>query len=98
MRRTSRRRGGGGRLVVAVLVLLGSLSLVTWRQSRAIEAMEQLDRVRRDLSLTQADEAELHRRIQYLQSRGRVVPEARERLGMRLPDTGEQVLLDRGSP
>ena len=89
---------GTTRVGLAVAVLLAALSLVAWRQGRALEALGALDRVHRDISLAEAEGAELHRRIQYLESRGRVVPEARDKLGMHMPDAAEQVLLDRGAP
>lgn len=80
-------------VALAVALLLASLSLVTWRQSRAFEGLAVLDRVQRDRSLAEAELSELHRHLQYLESRGRVVPEARERLGMHTPDASEIVLL-----
>lgn len=81
------------RVALAVAALLASLSLVAWRQSRALETMEALDHVRRERSLTLAERAELERRIHYLESRARVVPAARERLGMHMPDASEIVYL-----
>jgi cell division protein FtsL len=80
-------------VALAFAALLASLSLVTWRQSRALEALADLDRARRERSLAESDRVELDRRIQYLESRGRVVPEARRRLGMHTPDGSEMVLL-----
>lgn len=85
---------GTTRVGLALAVLLASLSLVAWRQARALEALQDLDRVRRDISLAEAERAEVNRRIQYLESRGRVVPEARDRLGMHVPMGEERVLLD----
>lgn len=65
-----------------VACMLGSLSLVAWRQSRAFEANTALDEVRRARSLAEAERSELEGRIQHLRNRSRVVPEARARLGM----------------
>jgi cell division protein FtsL len=79
-----------------VAALLASLSLVTWRQARSREALEELDTIRREVSLAKAERDELEHRIQILESRSRVVPEARERLGMRTPGSGEIVLLSGG--
>ncbi len=89
------RRGGGGVILTALglAAVLAALSFVTWRQSRAREALAELDRVQREISLVQAERAELERRIQTLQSRGHVVSAARERLGLLLPDAAEIVLL-----
>lgn len=85
-------------VALAFAGLLASLSLVTWRQSRALEALAELDRLERERSLTQADLTELDRRIQYLESRGRVVPEARARLGMHSPAASEIVWLPGEAP
>jgi cell division protein FtsL len=79
---------------LAVVALLAALSLVTWRQARALEALRDLDTLQRELSLVEAERADLHRRIQTLESRGHVVPAARERLGMRTPSAGEIILLE----
>lgn len=89
-------RGGAGPLKVALAValLLSALSLVAWRQSRALEALAELDRVRREASLEGAEREELLRRIRYLESRGRVVRDAQERLGLHLPDDSEMVFLE----
>lgn len=77
----------------AVLSLLGALALVPWRQSRALEALGRLDEVSRQISLANAEEVELQRNIQVLESRGRVVPLARERLGMHTATAEELVIL-----
>ena len=78
---------------VAALALLGALGLVVWRQSRALEALALLDTSRREKALLIADQAELERRIQQLESRARVVPRARDALGMRTPEAAEIVIL-----
>ena len=78
---------------LAVVVLLTSLGLVTWRQSRAFEGLASLDESRRQASVAAAELVELERRIQVLESRGRVVPVARDRLGMHTPDATELVIL-----
>lgn len=92
------RMGGVGATALAVAALLAALSLVTWRQARALEALQVLDAVERELSLVEAERADLHRRIQTLESRGRVVPAARDRLGMRTPSSGEIILLEGSTP
>lgn len=83
-----------GLTALAVAILLASLSLVTWRQARALETLAELDAVRQEHALARAERVELQRTIQYLESRGRVVPEARERLGMHLPRGNELELLE----
>jgi len=81
------------RTALAVVVLLTSLGLVTWRQSRAFESLASLDESRRQASVAAAELVELERRIQVLESRGRVVPAARTRLDMHTPDATELVIL-----
>lgn len=85
-----------GRAAVTFAVLLGALGLVTWRQSRALEALYELETLRREVSVAQAERVELERDIQFLMSRGRVVPAARDELGMYPPATSELVLLSGG--
>jgi cell division protein FtsL len=95
------RRGVSLRLVqttVAAVGLVAALSLVVWRQGRALEALAELDVARREKALLIADQAELERRIQQLESRARVVPEARNVLGMRTPEAAEIVILPGEAP
>jgi cell division protein FtsL len=81
-------------VALAVALLLTALSLVAWRQSRAREALAELDLVRRERTLQESEKEELLRRIRYLESRGRVVGEAEERLGLGVPDDSEMVFLE----
>lgn len=77
----------------AVVCLLSSLWMVTWRQSRAFEELARLDELRRQISVAQAEVVDLERTIQVLESRARIVPEARERLGMHIAASDELVIL-----
>jgi cell division protein FtsL len=77
--------------------LLSALSLVTWRQSRAFEALAELDGVQRSHSLAESERAELLRRIQGLDSRTRISSVAQEHLGMHRPGASEMVLLSGGA-
>lgn len=86
------------RAAFAAILLVGSLGLVTWRQSRAFETLARLDDIRSRTSLAVAERVELDRHIQWLESRARVVPEARERLGMHTPDASELVYLSGDAP
>ena len=86
-----------GSAAVTIALLLGSLGYVTWRQSRALETLAEWDEVRRQTAVAQAQVVELEREIQVLTSRARVVPEARDRLGMHTPDASELVILLAGS-
>ncbi|MCG6956783.1 MAG: cell division protein FtsL [Gemmatimonadetes bacterium] len=81
------------RAVLAAVVLLAALALVPWRQSRALEALANLDQLRRQASVAAAERVDLERNIQVLESRGRVVPLARDRLGMHTPSAAELVIL-----
>ena len=83
---------------VATLGLLVALGLVIWRQGRALEALAELDGARRERGLLIAEQAELERRIQQLESRAHVVPEARRVLGMRSPEAAEIVILPGEAP
>ena len=82
-----------GRAAVTLAVFLASLGFVTWRQSRALETLAELDELRRSTSVARAQVVELDREIQVLSSRARVVPAARARLGMHTPDGSELVIL-----
>ena len=82
-----------GLVALAVACLLASLSLVTWRQSRALESLAGLDALTQEASMARAEISGLEGRIQHLESRGRVVPEARARLGMHVPSDDEVVHL-----
>lgn len=82
-----------GRAAVTFVVLVASLGLVTWRQSRAFEAHVELNGLRQQVSVSQAERIELQRAIQRLESRTRVVPAAAERLQLYLPDASHQIIL-----
>ncbi len=77
---------------------LSASSVVTWRQSRAFEALAELDGIERTLSLAESERAELLRRIQGLDSRTRISSVAQERFGMHRPDDSEMVLLPGRAP
>lgn len=82
-----------GRASVTLALFLASLGFVTWRQSRALETLAELDELRRRASVARARVVELDREVQVLTSRARVVPAAREHLGMHTPDGSELVIL-----
>jgi hypothetical protein len=89
-----RSHAGLLRVVLAFAALLGSLSLVVWRQSRALEVLRELDALRTERAIAEATRSELTRAIEYLESRARVVRDA-ARLGLRVPssESGEIVIL-----
>ncbi len=82
-----------GRAAVMFAFFVCSFGVVLWRQSRAFEAHHMLDEVRREVSVARAESVDLVRQIQVLESRARIVPEARASLGMHSPDAYEQVIL-----
>lgn len=81
------------RATLAVVVLLGALALVPWRQSRALEELTRLDQLRRQTSVATSERTDLERHVQVLESRRRVVPAARDQLGMHTPAATELVIL-----
>lgn len=84
------------RTALAFAVLLGALSFVVWRQGRALKTLEALEEVRRERAVLEAERVSLLQRIQRLESRGRVVAAAEERLGMHVPTGREIVILPIG--
>lgn len=87
------RSTGAIRMAIACALLFGSMSLVVWRQSRALEELRALDAVRAQRAVLQSELAELQRTVQYLESRSRIVAVAGERLGLRTPTRSEIVFL-----
>lgn len=80
------------------MLLLGSLTMVVWRQSRALEMQRALESVRAERVLEESRRSSLMRRVEQLESRGRVSEAAVARLGMRLPTGEEIVILPLGAP
>jgi cell division protein FtsL len=80
------------------ILLLGSLTLVVWRQSRALEMQRELEAVRRERAIEEAMRSTLLRRVDQLESRTRVSEAAGTRLRMRLPSGDEIVILPLGEP
>ena len=93
-----RRMSDSKRVAIALGALLASLSVVTWRQMRALETLEELHDLGQEIEVVLAVRKDLRGEIQYLESRGRVVPEARERLGMHNPAADEIVYLSGVNP
>jgi len=91
-----RRLSGTSAVALATAAFLASLSLVAWRQGRALELLEDQDRTRREWDLGVAERDELQRRVRSFESRGYVVPEAERRLGMRMPVASEIMILTGG--
>ncbi|MEJ2186131.1 MAG: hypothetical protein P8Z36_09360, partial [Gemmatimonadota bacterium] len=91
----ARRTGGRGviRLALLFAAFLGSLSLVVWRQSQALDLLRSIDSLRRERAVEEAKRTELVRKVDVLESRSRIVRLAAERFGMRVPAGDEIVLL-----
>lgn len=86
-------RGNGLiRIALGFAALLGSLSLVVWRQSRALEVLRETHGFRTERAIVEAERAELARRTVTLESRARVVTAA-ARMGLHVPASGEIVIL-----
>ena len=81
-----------GRAALTFVFLLLSLGIVTWRQSRAFEANQALDALRRQVSVVQAERIELERDIQVRRSLGNIVTAA-EAIGMVTPHAEQIVIL-----
>ena len=88
-----RSHTGTIRLAFAFAALLAALTMVIYRQSRALEVLRAADEMRGARVIAEAERSELTRRIQTLESRTRVVSDARERLGMHVPSADEIVIL-----
>lgn len=74
-------------------LILCSLFMVTWRQTRGLELESALRDLETRRELAEAERVDHARQIQALLSRARVVRVARERLGMRLAVGDEIVFL-----
>lgn len=97
-RAKGRSRPGRLRAVGLLLLLLVSLLLVTWRQTRGLAMEGELRDLESERAVTETERVELVRRIEELRSRSRVVRVARERLDMHLPTADEIVYLPVDSP
>lgn len=93
-----RRMSDSRRVAIALAALVASLSVVTWRQMRALEVLEERHDLGQEIEVVSAVRKDLLGEIQYLESRGRVVPEARARLGMHNPRADEIVYLSGVNP
>ena len=86
------------RIAFALAVFLGSLTLVAYRQGEALTVMEEIEDLRTEISLANAENDEARRRIQRLQSRAWVTEQAAARLGMSVATAAQQQLLEEVDP
>ena len=80
------------RLALAFAALLSSLSLVVWRQTRALDLLRELDELRTERAIAEAARSEVSRQIEYLESRPRVVKDG-GRLGLRVPSVNDEMVI-----
>jgi cell division protein FtsL len=93
---SARPTGGRPGWVVALgwlILMLMSLSVVTWRQTESLALEKEVRELERLRSLEEAERQATARRIEQLRSRARIVQVARDRLGMHLPADDEIVFL-----
>jgi len=76
---------------LAIVLLLASLSLVTWRQTQARALYETLDSLRGTQEMLRAEIRALETEITRLESRARVEEAAEVRLGMHRSTTEERI-------
>jgi len=90
--RRARRRATLARLAWAAGLVL-ALGFVVWRQTVGHDRMAELEELREEIAVAEAEKGELVTRILSLQRRERIVRYARERLGMHVARDDEVVLL-----
>jgi len=87
------RHEGTVRVALAFAALLASLSGVIWRQSRALDALRELESTRSRRAAVESEKSRLTERMQYLESRTRITAVAGRRWGMRVPQTDEEFVI-----
>ena len=90
--RRARRRSRLGWAAYAV-VLVAALASVVWRQTVGRDRFRELERVREEVAVAEAERDELTTRILELQRRDRIARYAEQRLGMHVARDEEVVLL-----
>jgi cell division protein FtsL len=93
-----RKRPGWVGALGWLVVLLASLALVTWRQTRGLALEKEVRTLETSRAMKEAERVELARRIEALRSRSRIVQVAHDRLGMHLPQDQEIVFLPLAGP
>lgn len=82
-----------GWIALAIVLLLASLSLVTWRQTRARALYQTLDSLRGTQEVLRAEIRALETEIVHLESRGRIEEAAEARLDLHRSTTEERIEL-----
>lgn len=81
------------RVAFVLACVFGALGIVAWRQTRTYSQLREIDRLQREADAVRAEIAVLQRRLQRLQSRSHIVDVAGKRLGLRLPESKEIMIL-----
>ena len=91
----ARRRRRRSRLSWAAyaVLLVGALASVVWRQTVGRDRFRELEKVREEVAVAEAERDELTTRILELQRRDRIARYAEQRLGMHVARDEEIVLL-----
>jgi hypothetical protein len=89
----SRHGEGTLRLALAFAAFLGSLSMVIWRQSRALEVLRDLDGARVARAGVESDKSRQVEMIQRLESLARITSHADRAWGMRVPSSDEEFVI-----
>jgi hypothetical protein len=80
-------------MALAFAAFLGSLSLVIWRQSRALDLLRDVDGTRTERASIESQKSRLTGRIQQMESRTRILAVAGEWWGLRVPSTDEEFVI-----
>ena len=80
------------RAALVMAFVLMSLSVVAWRQGRALGVLSELDEVQSEIGLARSEVTELERETRVLRSRSRIVADAADRLGLHRPEGQVRVL------
>ena len=97
-RRAGERRPTGFAVAAGwLLLLLGSLSVVTWRQARGVAMEGALRDLESERAVAEAERLAEVGRLEELRSRERVVRVARDRLGMIVPSDEDIVFVPIGA-
>jgi cell division protein FtsL len=87
------RRRSRLRWIAYAALLVAALASVVWRQTVGRERFRELETVREEVAVAEAERDELTTRILELQRRDRIARYAQERLGMHVARDEEVVLL-----
>jgi len=87
------RRGGVLRRLAWAAGLVAVFAFVVWRQTVGTDRLRELERLREEVAVAEAEKGELVTRILELERRERIVRYARDRLGMHVARDDEVIML-----